>query len=1314
MAACVGARVWVSQDACWAPAVVVSSDGERLRVRREEDSVEVEVDAKGACLRNTHIVEDMTTLPFLHEPGVLYNLQSRYQQSDIYTYTGNILIAVNPFRPLPHLYGTSVIERYRFSPREQLPPHVYATACAAYRNMMRDGAGQAILVTGESGAGKTETAKLIMACLTHLGAHRGTSSTGGSGMSGVEQKILESNPLLEAFGNAKTLRNNNSSRFGKYVEIFFDPAAGGVVTGAAVRTYLLERSRVVAVNKPERSFHIFYQLVYGASAEDRAAWRLPQTAAGFAYLNRSNCFELPGQSNAEEYQHTRRAMSHIGLSDEQQSAVLATVAAVLHLGNITFANGHVEGDSSSGHEGAVVADAAAAEALETAAELLGVDSGALTEALTTRQIQTPEGPIVMPLTAQAATDARDSMAKVVYARLFEWLVAAVNTAVDEAHNGGTGSSNGGGAACAPGHLSIGLLDIYGFESFEVNDLEQLCINLTNEKLQQHFNQHVFKWEQAEYEREGVDWSYISFRDNADVLELLEGRMGIMDLLDETCRFPKATADDLATKYGSSSAVAGNSRFTRLKRPATSFSVEHYAGSVTYSTLNFLDKNRDYVVAEHQSLLGRSARPLLQELFAPEGGSSNGGGAAGGNGGAGEGNGSGPGRTQNQFQFRSVSSQCRRQLAELMAALSRLQPHYVRCIKPNASNSPGEFDSQYSLQQLRCGGVMEAVRIACAGYAYRRPYAAFLDHFWQLCPEPVHALRRRAAELRSLQQLQQQQPGGSSPQGDNDVSSELAAGAALAGLGVEEMHAAAKAVMAASGLAAEEQKTGVPPHHLGFTKVFLRATAAAALERKRLAVANDAATTIQAHFRRWQVERWYRALRQAVIRLQAHARGLLARRQVEQLRRERAVTAIQSAWRCYAQRQRFLQQRKAVVRIQATWRGMYQRRQYEAMRQERAALVLQAAWRGAVERRAYLIAVQYWRAAVVVQKAWRGYAARQLYAELLPLHRAALVCQRVWRSRRNGSQLGERLRSVVLEYMEVNRAAMLIQRNWRAKLARKLCSKLRLERKKAALLAKFGVAAAAQQQQPLISRNSPGASRHMDVSTPVNTRPRTLRHSGSSFKPPGPGLLCGSSAGATPMSAGPRMSMSASATPSDIVRADDVTQGRDSGSRVQSRLQELANFKVSPLLAYWQQHVASVEENRRPGEAHVAPNVSVRPRTAPNRRGPYAKSDGTPAAPRTHGSPHAATPSAELTSAPSSPPDTAFRGASSSLLSVAGASCSTSNGGASSRGGSYTSIGGMTELGSGALSCEPSYGTLLGGGRSDEVMLATAMVEDGAH
>ncbi|KXZ51147.1 MYO2 protein [Gonium pectorale] len=1106
--------------------------------------VNTAVESSDAHLANTGTVEDMTTLAFLHEPGVLWNLQARYQEAQIYTYTGSILIAVNPFKSLPHLYGTDVIERYRSAPREQLPPHVYATACAAYRNMMRDGAGQAILVTGESGAGKTETAKLIMACLTHLGAHHSGIGSGG-GMSGVEQKILESNPLLEAFGNAKTLRNNNSSRFGKYVEIFFDPAA----------------------------------------------------ATGFAYLARSSCFELPGQSNAEEYQHTRRAMSHIGLSEEQQSAVLATVAAVLHLGNITF----VEGDHADrGSEGAAVASGSAQEALRTAAQLLGVEAAALAEVLTTRQIQTREGAISTPLSAQAAFDARDSLAKVVYARLFDWLVAAVNTAVDEAHNG---DANGtGGAAAGRRHLSIGLLDIYGFESFEVNDLEQLCINLTNEKLQQHFNQHVFKWEQAEYEREGVDWSYISFRDNADVLELLEGRMGLMDLLDETCRFPKATADDLAHKYGSSPALSVSSRFARLKRPANSFSIEHYAGSVTYSTQNFLDKNRDYVVAEHSALLSRSSRPLMAELFTQEGptggiDAANGGGAAGGR--------------QSQFQFRSVSSVCRRQLAELMGALAALQPHYVRCIKPNAAGEAGTFAAPYSLQQLRCGGVMEAVRIACAGYAYRRSYAAFLDHFWQLCPEPVHALRRRAAERSNLRQPKDTQP----PQQGADGT----AGSDLAVFDVDELRTVAEAVLAAAGLVAapdpavtlrrragahgsshESHQQQPPQHHLGHTKVFLRATAAADLERQRVAAANAAATCIQAHFRRMQVERWYMMVRCAVVVIQ-------------RMRCERAALTIQRAWRGCLERVRFLRMRRSAVVIQAMWRCLLTRRAYEVLRVERAALAMQTAWRGAVVRREYLGVLRYWRAAVKVQAAWRAYSARQLYLQILPLHRAALVIQRVWRSNRRGTQLAERLRSALVQYWVYTKAAVVIQAVWRGKVARHLYRKLRHQQRRARLLAAFGGAAAAtgpgHQQQSW--RQSPDLTRRADTHTPI-TRPCGRFVSGggwSTGKQTVPLLSHFSQAGMASADGTPL-----SSHPQDVVRCDDVASLMDRDTRMRVRLADMQDFKMVAVVAATEAPARRQQGNERcdsrslgdfsflSGKVTLAPGVVLQLRNLETRNG----------------------------------------------------------------------------------------------------------------
>jgi myosin V len=512
----------------------------------------------------------MTRLPYLHEPAVLDNLRARYAFDDIYTYTGTILIAVNPFAPLPHLYGSHMMAQYASHDPDAdavapLSPHVYAVADAAYRQMRREGKGQSILVSGESGAGKTETAKLIMKYLAFMGGYDESGRKGGhagaaaaaarrlpgggggggadqqssisdaaaddnnnnnsnpnttsSGQRSVEEQVLESNPLLEAFGNAKTSRNDNSSRFGKYVEINFDSA--GHISGASVRTYLLERSRVVSVSDPERSYHVFYQLCDGASDEERAAWRL-RPAREFRVLAQSSCFDVPGDSNAAEYRRTLEAMARVGIPQREREAVMRTVAAVLHLGSVEFCGGGGGngGGNDNEDEAAVMPGSRGEEPLQAAAHLLGVDPDLLRRALATRTRQTPEGPIVSPQTPRAAADARDALAKVVYSRLFDWIVAAVNRAIGRDPNA---------------HASVGVLDIYGFESFATNDLEQFCINLANEKLQQHFNAHVFKQEQAEYEHEGIDWSRVAFVDNQDVLDLIEGKLGVLDLLDETCR-----------------------------------------------------------------------------------------------------------------------------------------------------------------------------------------------------------------------------------------------------------------------------------------------------------------------------------------------------------------------------------------------------------------------------------------------------------------------------------------------------------------------------------------------------------------------------------------------------------------------------------------------------------------------------------------------------------------------------------------------------------------------------------------------------------
>eukprot|EP00873_Tetraselmis_striata_P040360 jgi/Tetstr1/460624/TSEL_005822.t1 len=563
----VGSAVWVlTAEDTWVCGTVsaLHEDGKEVTVALEGDAGERRLPAADAPLQNSgRPVEDMTKLAYLNEPGVLHNLADRYTLDDIYTYTGTILIAINPFQNLAHMYGPQMMMEYKGVDLGELSPHVYAIADNAFRKMVKEGRSQSILVSGESGAGKTETSKLIMNYLAWMGG-RAKGGAEEDGEKGVEQKVLESNPLLEAFGNAKTSRNDNSSRFGKFVEIQFDK--NWRISGAAIRTYLLERSRLVSISDPERNYHIFYQLCEGAGDVLREELFL-RPAAEFRYLNQSSCFQLDGVDNAKEFKRTRHAMKVVGIASEEQRSVFKVVAAVLHLGNIMFAEGSEPDSSRIDGEGAEFH-------LQACASLLGVGVEGLRKGLTTRTRQTFDGPIVSPLPVAAATDNRDSLTKTIYSRMFDWLVERVNTAVGQDP-----------AAAAV----VGVLDIYGFEQFKQNDFEQFCINLANEKLQQHFNQHVFKMEQIEYEKEEIDWSYIEFVDNQDVLDLIEKKPGgILDTLDEQCRFPTATAADLALKLYQGDMIKGSARFSKPKLSQTAFTIDHYAGNVTYETDNFLE------------------------------------------------------------------------------------------------------------------------------------------------------------------------------------------------------------------------------------------------------------------------------------------------------------------------------------------------------------------------------------------------------------------------------------------------------------------------------------------------------------------------------------------------------------------------------------------------------------------------------------------------------------------------------------------------------------------------------------------------------
>eukprot|EP00210_Caulerpa_lentillifera_P001139 g1097.t1 len=864
----IGSKVWVHDDKeAWLKAEVIALDGEYVKVRTEfgDERREKGVDCPRQNLE-TRPEEDMTKLPYLNEPAVLWNLKARYKVDDIYTYTGSILIAINPFANLSHLYGKHMMEQYRGVELGELSPHVYAVADEAYRLMRKEQRSQSVLVSGESGAGKTETSKLLMRYLAFMGGF--DQSEAPPGTRSVEQQILESNPLLETFGNAKTVRNNNSSRFGKFVELQFDKA--GHICGAAIRTYLLERSRVVTVNDPERNYHIFYQLCDGASEKEKQEFFLRE-AKHFNYLNQSTCYNLHGVDNARDYQRTRQAMSLVGINESDQVSICRTVAAVLHLGNVAFTEGE-DADQS------IVANETSAWHLEAAAKLLGIDAGALKHSLTTRTRHTRDGPIVSPINVKAAKD-----------------MATVNKSIGQDPNA---------------FAVVGVLDIYGFECFKENDFEQFCINLANEKLQQHFNQHVFKMEQAEYEKEQIEWSYITFVDNQDVLDLIEKKpFGIIDLLDETCRFQNATHEDLALKFYTNDEIKKHKRFEKPRRSNTAFTIDHYAGKVTYETDNFLQKNRDYIVAEHQDMLSNSSFEFARALFPPEPveepkGKGRGGGGA----------------MKAAFKFSSVGTNFKKQLADLMTSLHTMSPHYIRCIKPNSLNKALLFENAYNLHQLRCGGVLEAIRISCAGYPSKRFYEDFVDHFWMLAPSQFHQ-------------------------------------------GMEEKELSKLIV----------DNAGLKDYQLGLTKIFLRSGQLAVLDKQRTELLNKSATTVQKNVRRWLLRKQYLRIHKATLVIQAYIRGYFARRLARNMRMFRAALILQKTFRKFKARVMFRKSVWSVIRVQAAWRGFKGRLYAKDIQKQQAATVIQTHFRGFKDRKEFS---RVKTAIIVVQSYWRGLIARR--------------------------------------------------------------------------------------------------------------------------------------------------------------------------------------------------------------------------------------------------------------------------------------------------------------------------------------------------
>ncbi|KAM9782579.1 myosin IEb [Neosynchiropus ocellatus] len=622
-------------------------------------------------------VDDMVLLSKINEDAITDNLKKRYMDDYIFTYIGPVLISVNPFKQLPY-FTEREVELYQGAAQYENPPHIYALADNMYRNMMIDSENQCVIISGESGAGKTVAAKYIMSYVSKV-------SGGGDKVQHVKDIILQSNPLLEAFGNAKTVRNNNSSRFGKYFEIQF--SRGGAPDGGKISNFLLEKSRVVSQNPGERNFHIYYQLLEGASGEQRENLGVT-TPDYYNYLNQSGTYTVEDVNDKKEFSDTMEAMSVVGLSLEEQDSVLQLVAGILHLGNINFReeNNYAVVESQ--------------DFLAFPAFLLGIPQDGLCSKLTSRIMDSKWGgkteSISVTLNTEQAVFTRDALSKALYTRLFDYLVDCVNKAMQKDQE----------------ELNIGVLDIYGFEIFQKNGFEQFCINFVNEKLQQIFIELTLKAEQEEYVQEGIMWKPIEYFNNKVVCDLIESKLnppGIMSVLDDVCATMHAKGEgaDQTLLQKLQGQIGAHEHFSSWNK---GFVIHHYAGKVSYDVSGFCERNRDVLFNDIIELMQSSEFPFIRALF--------------------------PENLEAEKRGRpsTASSKIKKQANSLVQTLMKCTPHYIRCIKPNESKRPRDWEDNRVRHQVEYLGLRENIRVRRAGYAYRRVFNKFLQRYAILTKE----------------------------------------------------------------------------------------------------------------------------------------------------------------------------------------------------------------------------------------------------------------------------------------------------------------------------------------------------------------------------------------------------------------------------------------------------------------------------------------------------------------------------------------------------------------------------------------------------
>ncbi|XP_032348037.1 LOW QUALITY PROTEIN: myosin-9 [Camelus ferus] len=719
--------VWVPSDKSgFEPASLKEEVGEEAIVELVENGKKVKVNKDDIQKMNPpkfSKVEDMAELTCLNEASVLHNLKERYYSGLIYTYSGLFCVVINPYKNLP-IYSEEIVEMYKGKKRHEMPPHIYAITDTAYRSMMQDREDQSILCTGESGAGKTENTKKVIQYLAHVASSHKSKKDQGE----LERQLLQANPILEAFGNAKTVKNDNSSRFGKFIRINFD--VNGYIVGANIETYLLEKSRAIRQAKEERTFHIFYYLLSGAG-EHLKTDLLLEPYNKYRFLSNGHV-TIPGQQDKDMFQETMEAMRIMGIPDEEQMGLLRVISGVLQLGNIVF-------KKERNTDQASMPDNTAAQKVS---HLLGINVTDFTRGILTPRIKVGRDYVQKAQTKEQADFAIEALAKATYERMFRWLVLRINKALDKTKRQGASF--------------IGILDIAGFEIFDLNSFEQLCINYTNEKLQQLFNHTMFILEQEEYQREGIEWNFIDFgldlQPCIDLIEKPAGPPGILALLDEECWFPKATDKSFVEKVMQEQGTHPKFQKPKQLKDKADFCIIHYAGKVDYKADEWLMKNMDPLNDNIATLLHQSSDKFVSELWKDEMQSTQ---RAyfyqrfpilhlepvdriiGLDQVAGMSETAMPGAFKTRKgMFRTVGQLYKEQLAKLMATLRNTNPNFVRCIIPNHEKKAGKLDPHLVLDQLRCNGVLEGIRICRQGFPNRVVFQEFRQRYEILTPNSI--------------------------------------------------------------------------------------------------------------------------------------------------------------------------------------------------------------------------------------------------------------------------------------------------------------------------------------------------------------------------------------------------------------------------------------------------------------------------------------------------------------------------------------------------------------------------------------------------